>query len=145
MRFRCSIRQIIPKLCAASLALLGFSCGSEEECMYGTPYGSYEIKGKVTTEDGEPIEKAVVRITNPDMPSGLMSEIADTTSSNGEYNAQCDWGWPGEKKIVCEVEDPTLEADSVIVGMKFSGSKEVWNHGHAEATVDFKLRKKSGE
>lgn len=73
-----------------------------------------------------------------------MSEIADTTGSNGEYNAKCDWGWPGEKKIVCEAEDPMLEADSIIVGMKFSG-KEAWNHGHAEATVDFKLRKKSGE
>ena len=150
MRFRCSIRQIIPKLCAASLALLGFSCGSVDDnddeilLMYGSPYGTYEIKGSVTTEDGKPVKGAVVRVTNHDLSSDIFCE-ADTTGTSGEYMVKSERYVYKAKKVVCVPDDPTLEADSTVVELKFSGGKEMWDMGHAEATVDFKLRKKSGE
>lgn len=45
------------------LALLGFSCSDNGECMYGTPSGSFEVKGIVAHAGGNPVEGAEVKAT----------------------------------------------------------------------------------
>ena len=52
-----SFQSILTRLCAGGLALLGFGCDGDYPGgggdMYGTPVGTFEIKGKVVTEEGK--------------------------------------------------------------------------------------------
>lgn len=141
------------RICASVLAVLGFGCSSDGPddpyiCMYGTPYGSFEIKGKVTTEDGTAVANAAVRITGSETPSGVYSFAETTTDKTGDYTAKgtISGGWK-KWKVVCIPEDKSLDADSVIVDMEFirESSDDFWNHGHADATVDLTLKNKKTE
>lgn len=72
------ISTLFSRLCAAGVAILGFGCSSADDpdeliCMYGTVTGSFEIKGKVTTEDGKNVSDAAVKVTRQDVPSGIYS------------------------------------------------------------------------
>lgn len=143
---RTRISTFISSLCASLLAVLGFGCSSntDEPCMYGTPYSSFEIKGKVTTEDGDPVANATVRITQPEFPSGIYAFSKAITGENGVYTAEGSTFQLGEKcKVVCIPEDSSLDADSIIVDLKFIREHEdTWYIGHASAIADFTLKKK---
>lgn len=87
-----TISRYVSRLCAVCLALLGFSCSSsdnEEEsdmiCMYGTPTGTFEIKGKVSTEDGAEVANATIRVTRPDIKSEEYSMSTTATGADGGY------------------------------------------------------------
>lgn len=69
---------------AAAMAVLGFSCTDEPECMYGTPTGSFEIKEKVTDADGNAEEGATMRAAAPEMPSD--SDIRDEGTAPATKN-----------------------------------------------------------
>ena len=48
------------------IRILGVGCSSDEPgngglCMYGTPIGSFKIKGKVTSEDGKAVAGATMK------------------------------------------------------------------------------------
>lgn len=134
-------------ICSLLLSLLGFSCSStsrEEPCMYGQPTGDFEIKGAVTTEDGAPVEKAEIRVTHKDFPSGEYSIETTTTNTDGDYIAIGDSYALRELKVVCLPSDPQLEADSVIVTLNYNRDKAgTWYAGEAKEIVNFKLKPKT--
>lgn len=144
------ISTLLSRLCATGLAVLGFGCTSDtpdnpEICMYGTPIGSFEIKGIVTDENNNPVANAEVRVTGPETPSGISSMATSNTDAKGTYNA-IGAGIPpyGKLKVVCLPGESVLDADSTSVEVKYvkdKHDKNEWSSGKAEATVNFKLKK----
>ncbi|MBD5324396.1 MAG: hypothetical protein HDS02_06110 [Bacteroides sp.] len=153
MKSNLSISSIITRSYALFLALLGFSCSDGEgECMYGTPTGSFEVKGAVTTEDGTPLPEAVIRVTTPEAPSGIWSYANTATDKEGSYIIQTDKVLTQKLKIVCISLDKDFDSDSIIMPVKFQfdndhpkDKKDPWYIGHADLTVDFKLKAKPVE
>lgn len=88
------------KILAGLLALLGFShtsCSPVDE--YGSPYATYEIKGKVVNEKGTAIPDMQVIIPAPDADNEEdLYVYRDTllTNSTGEFNKQLEVGSFGE-------------------------------------------------
>lgn len=137
------------RLSAMLLALLGFSAcdeysGKDAPVMYGTPSGSYEIKGKVATEGGAPVEDATITV------SGAVSNNPNETfvgesDANGAYTVN-GYGFPNKLvKVVCRPADDLLEPDSSFIELKYiddGKGVDSWYEGHADATVNFKLRSK---
>lgn len=144
-----SFSKLITRLCAVMIALLGFnSCDDEKVgggdlCMYGSPTGTFEIKGHVTTEDGKDVGDAEIRVTSDFLDSGICSFGTASTDADGKYIIEENEFLP-KIKVVCLPSDDTLEADSLLVNLKYEGrnNDDSWNWGHAKATVDFKLKKK---
>ena len=126
---------------SALLSLLGFSCTSESEVMYGMPTGDFEIKGAVTDEQGKEINHAEIRVTHPDVPSGIHRFGETSTDSKGNYEIKGHEFLP-EMKVVCLPENDDLQPDSTIVKMNYKDPDKhnSWDHGHAEATVNFTLK-----
>ena len=144
-----NINKLISRLCAIGLSFLGFGCSesSDPPVMYGTPTGSFEIKGEVTNEDNQPIEGATLRVTRPDLPSGLYPFQTTETDKEGNYVLKGS-EFPDDMKVVCIPDNPSLEADSVVVKMDYKDNpknKNPWFIGHADATVNFKLKNKKPE
>ncbi len=143
-RLTTRLSAFLSQVCAVAIAWLGFGCSADEPCMYGTPTGSFEIKGQVTTEEGAPVKGARIRVTESDRPSGIFYLDEVQTGTDGRYmTAGSDYARK-ELKVVCLPDNPALEADSVIVDVRHidNGKDDPWNLGHAKATVDFKLKKK---
>ena len=143
------ISSFLTSICSGLLSLLGFSCSSPEDThdMYGMPTGDFEIKGAVTDEYGAKVPDAQIRVTDPLAPSGVYSLKETTTNADGQYitdGASCG---ASELKVVCIPSNPEIEADSVIVKLHYNKDKaDSWYVGHADETVDFKLKfKVSGE
>ena len=133
-------------ICSYLLSLLGFGCSQPADpddilLMYGTPIGEFEIKGAVTNEEGKDLSDAVIRVTHPDVPSGIHSIATSLTDSKGNYEVKGHAVLP-EMKVVCIPENDDLQPDSVIVKMDYKdgGKNNPWNQGHAEATVNFVLK-----
>lgn len=145
---------LINRILSGALVVLGFGCTSEwgesggEECMYGTPTGKFQIKGKVTDNNGKEVAGAVVRITTPNRNSSPYPDAECKTDENGEYKSE-GYSFPQkEMKVVCIPENTSLEPDSVMVPMDYrkdKHDKDVWYEGTAEATADFKLKEKKIE
>ena len=147
MKFKFHPFTLITSICSAALALLGFT-GCDEAggggglAMYGTPYGTFEIKGKVTSEDGSGVKDAKILVTDPHIDSNRFAITSTTTEANGEYKTEDSDYFPRDVKVVCHPEGDTLEADSTVVNLKYKGGKGGWDKGHADATVNFTLKKK---
>lgn len=150
-----SVSALLSRLLAGSLVLFGFGCSSEDDdevlCMYGTPTGTFEVKGSVTTANEEstmPVDAKVI-VTDPHTPSTAFYNLGtEETSSNGQYDIS--GMTSGNKlKVVCLPNDPNLEPDSVVVEAKFakvSPERDFWvDLGHANVNVDFKLKEKKTE
>ena len=146
---RTRVSTLLSGFCSSVLAVLGFGCSSgNEPCMYGTPYSTFEVKGKVTTEAGDPVANAIVRITGPDIPSGICSFSETNTGKTGEYIAKGSITFGCNKlKVVCIPEEKGLDADSITVDTDFTPdhSDNSWYLGHADANADLKLKNKAGE
>lgn len=144
---RLNIQSLLTRLCTVGMAILGFGCSSNDEplCMYGTPTGTFEIKGKVISEDNNSTADAIVKITRPDLNSGVYSLYETKTTGNGEYAVKGKEILLDKAKVVCLPDDPALEPDSVVIDLKYDDTghdDSFWDNGHADATVDFKLKKK---
>lgn len=144
---------IVSRLCAAGVTLLGFGCSSDEPgdgdvlLMYGSPTGSWEIHGSVTTQDGKAVPDATIRVTLPQYDSDPNSITTTDTNTEGEYIAESNV-LAGKLKVVCVPNDPALDADSTEVELRYKKDKDIkdsWYHGHAEAKVDFKLKPNKSE
>lgn len=140
------------RLCMAGLALLGFGCSDENEnnmlCMYGTPTAEFEIKGAVTDAEGNAVPDAEIRVVSPTLPSYPYSVLRGNTDASGSFNCSGTiTGYPKDGlKVVCLPGDTGLEADSVVVQLeKTKGSDGFWYLGKGEASVDFRLKKKTAE
>ena len=143
--FNEKLMAVVSRLCVAVLALLRFSCsdsnGYGSECMYGTPTGSFEGKGVVTDEEGNPVDDSEVRVTFPKVPSGIYSLETVRTNSSGDYSIMGGSEGATQVKVVC-VPPGELEPDSVIVDLDYDKKESTWNKGKASFTADFKLKKK---
>lgn len=70
------------RLLSTMLVLLGFtSCDKEEPLMYGTPYTTYYIQGKILNEIKEGI---------PDIKLEILSRHSNNNGSNIWFNPCCD-------------------------------------------------------
>ncbi len=129
-------------ICSTLLSILGFSSCTDNEVMYGMPFGSFDIKGSVTDDNGTPVSDAEMRVTFLDMPSGVFSIDSSRTQPQGTYNLKGS-EWATKLKIVCIPYQSDLQPDSVIVDMKYKGADGEWYKGHAESTVNFILKDKN--
>lgn len=140
---------LLTAICSALLSLLGFGCSSintDEPCMYGMPTGDFEIKGSVTTEEGNAVADAEIRVTHRDVPSGIFSFTTVATNIEGQYIAKGRSYADPEVKVVCIPSNPGLEADSVIVKLNYNKENaDSWYAGDANETVDFKLKSKDSK
>lgn len=150
-KFCSNLCSITSRICMAGLALLGFGCngGDDYPLMYGTPTADFEVKGMVTDADGNAVKGAEVRVTGSEAPSGVYVHGKATTEESGAYSVFKSEmiGSPKDKvKVVCIPSDGTLEADSTVVTLKkVSDGDGNWYGGKGEATVNFKLKKKTAE
>ncbi len=146
--------RIIARGCAIALTWLGFSCSGSHEDMYGTPTGTFEVKGAVTTEEGTPVPDAIIRVTDPEASSGVWSMATTTSDKTGAYEVESDKtvGPIDELKVVCLSPDAAYDSDSVFVQVKYEfdkdhpkNKKDSWYIGHADLKVNFKLKPKTAD
>jgi putative lipoprotein (rSAM/lipoprotein system) len=142
------------KLTAALLALLGFTrCEHIGTMEYGMPHASFEIKGVVTDEAGEPVRdiKISVRDAAPDRSEGEVG--VGITNAYGYYSV--DGSWFGGSDLVVAVEDidgdknggefAPQDRELKIEEEDYVGG-EGWNRGTVTKTADFEISlKPSGD
>ena len=136
------------RLCGIGLIILGLSACDNDGgviCMYGTPTGTFEVKGDVTSEEGKPVEAAKITVKTVYEQEEYNESIAETTTSkSGEYivKKQRYESTPDIRVVCTPPEDSDLKADSTDVHLDFKGGDGNWNIETATATADFRLRKK---
>lgn len=141
---------------AGLLSLLGFSvtsCGATDE--YGSPYAEYELKGKVTDMNGDPIQGIEINyggIYNNVLSPSYISEIykSPQTQKDGSYDIKFEDSPMGIVRIIAKdidgPENGSFETDSIDVKIEgFEGGKS-WFHGKAEVNIpDIKLKEKKNK
>lgn len=139
-----SICRVVGRLLSAVLVLLGFSsCNPSEnggECMYGTPHADFKIKGAITSEDGNPINKAEIIMKHPGVNYPLVDPLY--ADEDGVYGAEYSNWFDYKVRIVCKDPTGTYKSDSTDIVLEFKGKRDTWYIGKAEAEVNFKLKKK---
>ena len=119
------------------LLLLGFSsCDSNESEMYGTPYATYSLKGKVVDAQKQPIPDIEVKI-KIGRGGDYHSQIAPLkTNASGEFSFKESFSTGGEFRLVARDVDGTangsFKSDSIDITMdKPSGGDGSWFQGSA--------------
>ncbi len=144
--------QIVSRLCGIGLSLLGFSMaacdedgGGEIPCMYGSPFGEFEVKGMVTTDDGAGLPDAVIDLKVLEGSGESYVYCRDTTDMAGTYKFSVSTVPYREVRIVCKPAGDEFEADSVDINLKYEGGDGGWYAGTAREEVNFRLKRKTGE
>ena len=150
-------------LIASLLAMLGFdSCSNVTDAYeYGAPYATYQIRGTVTDEEGNPIPgikgRLGVALPNPDGSTSLNVEYGDSATTDSEGHLIIDniseWTHylvPG--RTVVELKDEDSEAnggDFSADTLNFDDMKKTqlekgdgWYQGKFEYSFTQKLNKK---
>ena len=137
------MKDLIVRVSAWLLCLIGF--GSSVACSpgmvadeYGSPCASYEVKGKVTDQQGEPIQGIQVRC-------GAMYDEPVYTDSDGSYQLS-GGGFPREK-IEVEFKDVDGEENGGAFAARTVSAETVqvqegagnWDFGVYEAVVNAEL------
>lgn len=113
--------------------------------MYGTPTSDFEIKGSVTSEDGNALSDVVMSVESEYSSYTL---DADTTAVDGKFELKGRFaGSPSDKlKVFARPLDSTIASDSATVTLTQTGKGDgAWYEGKGEQTVDFKLKKNQAE
>ena len=142
----------INALIATLVSLLGFtSCGNlflkygAPVVEYGTPFASWDVSGKVSDEENNPIENAQVIVRSP-----KAGQIRDTLYSDEEglYRGSYEGVFPYSKDSIDIVVRDTAgvyASDSVRVAVEYDKSEvadgDSWNGGTAYIQQDFQLKK----
>lgn len=140
----------INALIATLVSLLGFtSCGSflvkYGAPEYGCPYARWDVNGKISDEENNPIENAQVIVRSP-----KAGQIRDTLYSDEEglYRGSYPGVFPYSKDSIDIVVRDTAgvyASDSVRVAVKYDKSEvadgDSWNGGTAYIQQDFQLKK----
>ncbi|WP_455638147.1 radical SAM-associated putative lipoprotein [Parabacteroides sp.] len=146
------------KILAGLLTLLGFSitsCGSDDE--YGSPYATYEIKGKVVSEEGSPIPYIQVVLPAPDAAEDYSMYIyRDTllTDNSGEFYTKLgDHSFGIVTTIKIATKDIDGEANGGLFEEKMTevafkkedmkGADGNWYYGHAQKEVTITMKQVS--
>jgi putative lipoprotein (rSAM/lipoprotein system) len=140
------------------LALLGFSgCnvffdddGGGSKLMYGSPRADFEIKGRVTDADGDPVRDIKIVVGSTDS-AGYEFGVG-ITDAHGFYRVT-GGDWFGGSDITVAAEDidgdkngGDFAAGTVKVEVKgedYIGGDDDWYMGKFTKTVDFELQLKS--
>ncbi len=150
MILKSKLSSVISRMCAAAIAVLGYNCSSEEIMeMYGTPNGSFEVKGAVTNEEDVPIADAEIRVCPPKIDSSEWNFAVTKTNNEGIYTVEHEYHIMDSIKVVCVPNGNEYLPDSIKLPVKYVKDKnhkgDSWYCGHAELTADFKLKKDKGE
>lgn len=158
-------RRIFIALLGSIITMLGFnSClesGDDDDdmlLMYGSPTSKFELKGKVTDQDGTPVKGALITIKQKHEMGDLKNQYQEVwsvdptasgddrrvhTNSSGTYYLGAG---PVMKtiRVICTPENTDLAADSTEITVTYvkENSKDPWSIGAYSGTVDFKLKKK---
>ena len=96
------------------LGLLGFSCDSEDisdlPAEYGTPWATYQFKGRALDTSNQPINNLRVKAipSNSDLD---IDEIRDTTRTDAEGNFQIEMSYFPTSSFELIIEDTDGEAN----------------------------------
>lgn len=139
---------LINKLLSGIMVILGFSsCDKFEPSLeYGSPYVTYEVKGKVTSQDNVALENIVVKVKpiNQDGKLDVIS-VGAVTNVSGEYKNVGTYNSDIRKlRVYCIDNTGTYGTDSIDVTMnpqKTENTDDSWNNGSDSKNVDFKLKK----
>lgn len=94
----------------------------EVVAMYGIPMASYQVSGKISNADRQPVRNAQVVV------KGYKNyAIGDTivADEQGRYNAQLE-GWPCDSINIVATDPQSGKTDSVQVKVKYD-KQEAWN------------------
>ncbi|MDY3978761.1 MAG: radical SAM-associated putative lipoprotein [Tidjanibacter sp.] len=148
------------KLAIKLLTLLGFGSmfgGCDElhkiidtPCEYGCPSAVYEVKGKVTDSDANPL-KGIKVVVAPNEEGYRYSVDSLLTDAKGQYSIAIRY-FPSNsvtfKVEASDVDGPegggefaTTEKSVEFLGSELSGGDGHWYQGKAAKTVDFALDK----
>lgn len=139
----------INRCLAAVMALFGFQATTG--CLvkygvapaeYGTPYADFQVQGKVSNTQQEPLKDIQVAVEISDNGySGLRDTIY--TDENGEYH------WKGgafpldSAKVVVNDTTGKYVSDSTKVALSYDRTKaDGWYRGVGTAEADFELKEK---
>lgn len=149
-------------LAATLLTLLGFSsCGNHEDedypVLYGTPTSTFQVKGNVTDEAGNPIQgiQAKVELKYSGMANGNKPTFTDSKGNyvleKGEMTGSPTSEKEGIVKVIFEdvdgEENGGTFANDTVMGKNLTINKVekgdgAWNLGSFEITANAKLKKK---
>lgn len=149
---------MMQRLWYGAFTLLGFTACGEGSVEYGTPVMDYQVKGRVTAEDGKPLEGIQVVIKDEgyhayqkEDGSTVMGNDTVYTDADGQFvSHQASAGWVDLAKAVFndvdgEAHGGTFKSDSVrVADME---SKQVqkgdggWYGGKYEYSTEMKLAK----
>lgn len=147
MRIRNKLLLTANGLLSLLLSLLGFSgCSSEGSDMYGQPYATFQINGKVTDAQGKPLGHKRIMVRNLSYGEEGAYRMSDTLLTNREGS----YLWNrrisilnGKLRVVCQDPADQFKADSAEVEIKLTKKGEgSWNMGSGSQTVNFELQKK---
>jgi putative lipoprotein (rSAM/lipoprotein system) len=137
------------KIITGLLALLGFTgcdvIGGKD--MYGTPTASYEVKGRVTDSEGEPVRDIKIVVGDENTPEEYMP--VGITDASGSYSVT--WrDFPDSPFPVTaqDIDGPENggEFATEVVEVKFVSDDYVggdgWYSGKATKEIDFELELK---
>lgn len=138
------------RLLSGVLLLLGFdSCdsmgiGMDTPCEYGMPYVTFELKGKVTDTQQNPIAGTRVIV------KGIESEYNRVYSFDTiQTDASGSYQWKEEHmpliykmRVVCQDPTGTYLADSTDIAIEPKGDKQGWCMGSDSHEVNFHLKEK---
>lgn len=162
-KFNNSIFKITNWLLTGFLTLLGFACSDEnredggtvEE--YGTPYATYEIKGKVINENESPIPNIEIQsesrmgysdtsIYKPITPD---SEKNVKTNQDGNFTAQYG-AFPTDTIRIIAIDGSSNNSflnDTIKIGLKnedYTGGNK-WYKGAVKKDITIKMKRKNNE
>ena len=129
--------------------LMGVGC---TYCEYGTPEGTYHVKGTVTNSKGAPVAGIGVGQVNTTVDGIVMPDLRfqDTTGADGRYDVGF-FAMPGDRVNVDFVDLDGQEngfyGDTVVAVSAsredFQGGDGEWNYGTADIELDVTLTEKT--
>lgn len=147
---------------AVIVSLLGFSScgengilGGNMMCLYGTPTSQFKVKGKVTSEDGTPIQ-GIKTVLGEGYDNIIVYHKDSTfTDKDGNYSFEGEkmTGIPSAKYMKITFEDvdgeanggtfanDTIKKEEFVVKNTEKGDDD-WDMGTYEVTANKKLKKK---
>lgn len=133
------------------MALLGFGTtgcfkkyGVPDDVLYGVPHATFDVAGKVTDEETQPVENIYVKIKSKRPGRFLLDQY---TNEDGEYHVSfaCDVPDDSVDIVVTDTAD-IYQGDSVRVKVDYDRSgvakDDGWNRGNGIVRQDFQLKKK---
>lgn len=143
MNIKSRISKVISHLCTVLLALLGYNCSFEPKMMYGTPTGSFEVKGRVTDKENNPVKNAEITLRPVQRVYGYYEIASVTSGSDGKFIINTSFEPLDSVWIACNPADYTYLPETVKMPVEYHYDKEhkkdAWYVGHAEITVNFEL------